>query len=127
MNNILLVDSKTVLLVDDDMDVLESTQYLLMDEGFDVITAKNGEEAINEFISNKPHIIFMDIKMPIMNGYDAFYKIKKLDKNAKIVLTSSYAIDNEKFQKAKEFSLSDLLNKPFDIDSMIKMIKKYAP
>jgi len=120
------MDSKTVLLVDDDMDVLESTQYLLMDEGFDVITAKNGEEAINEFISNKPHIIFMDIKMPIMNGYDAFYKIKKLDKNAKIVLTSSYAIDNEKFKKAKEFSLSDLLNKPFDIDSMIKMIKKYT-
>ncbi len=121
------MNSKTVLLVDDDMDVLESTQYLLMDEGFDVITAKNGEEAINVFRSNKPDIIFMDIKMPIMNGYDAFYKIKKLDKNAKIVLTSSYAINNEQFQKAKESALSDLLNKPFDIDSMIKMIKKYAP
>jgi len=122
-----MMNSKTVLLVDDDMDVLESTQYLLMDEGFDVITAKNGEEAINEFTSNKPDIIFMDIKMPIMNGYDAFYKIKKLDKNAKIVLTSGYAINNEQFQKAKESTLSDLLNKPFDIDSMIKMIKKYAP
>jgi len=121
------MDSKTVLLVDDDMDVLESTQYLLMDEGLDVITAKNGQEAINEFIINKPHIIFMDIKMPIMNGYDAFYKIIKLDKNAKIVLTSSYAIDNERFQKAKESSLSDLLNKPFDVDDMIKMIKKYNP
>jgi len=121
------MDSNTVLLVDDDMDVLESTQYLLMDEGFDVITAKNGEEAISEFISNKPGIIFMDIKMPIMNGFDAFYKIQKLDKNAKIVLTSSYAIDNEKFQKAKESGLSDLLNKPFEIDSMIGMIKKYAP
>jgi len=121
------MNSKTVLLVDDDMDVLESTQYLLMDEGFDVITAKNGEEAINEFSSNKPDIIFMDIKMPIMNGYDAFYKIKKLDKNAKIVLTSSYAINNEQFQKAKEHTLSDLLNKPFDIDSMIKMIEKYVP
>jgi len=68
----------------------------------------------------------MDIKMPIMNGFDAFYKIKKLDKNAKIVLTSSYAIDNEKFQKAKESGLSDLLNKPFDIDSMIGIIKKYT-
>ena len=121
------MDSKIVLLVDDDMDILESTQYLLMDEGLDVITAKNGQEAINEFIINKPHIIFMDIKMPIMNGYDAFYKIIKLDKNAKIVLTSSYAIDNEKFQKAKESSLSDLLNKPFDVDDMIKMIKKYNP
>ncbi len=121
------MDSKTVLLVDDDMDVLESTQYLLMDEGFDVITARNGQEAISEFIGNKPGIIFMDIKMPIMDGYDAFYKIKKLDKNAKIVFTSSYAIDNEKFQKAKESTLCDLLNKPFDIDSMIEMIKKYVP
>ncbi len=121
-----MLNSKTVMLVDDDMDVLESTQYLLMDEGFDVITAKNGEEAINEFRSNKPQIIFMDIKMPVMNGYDAFYKIKKLNKNAKIVFTSSYAIDNERFQKAKESTLSDLLNKPFDVDTMIKMIEKYV-
>jgi len=46
MNNILLVDSKTVLLVDDDMDVLESTQYLLMDEGFDVITGLEETEIV---------------------------------------------------------------------------------
>ena len=124
--HIFTLSQKSVLLVDDDMDVLESTQYLLLEEGFDVITASNGKEAIEEFKAKNPDIIFMDIKMPILNGYDAFYKIKEINKNAKIILTSSYAIDDEEFQKAKSSTLSDLLNKPFKINSIKKMIEKYA-
>ena len=123
---IFTLSQKSVLLVDDDMDVLESTQYLLLEEGFDVITAANGKEAIEEFKDKNPDIIFMDIKMPVLNGYEAFYKIKEINKNAKIVLTSSYAIDDEEFKKAKSSTLSDLLNKPFKINSIVKMIEKYA-
>jgi len=112
--------------VDDDVDVLEPIQYLLIEEGHNVITALNGSEAIIEYKENKPAIIFMDIKMPVLNGYEAFKKIKELDKDAKIVFTSGYAIEDEEFQSAKKLGLCDLLQKPFEIDSMIKMIKKYT-
>jgi len=113
-------------LVDDDIDVLEPIQYLLIEEGHKVITASNGSEAITEYKENKPAITFMDIKMPVLNGYEAFYKIKELNKDAKIVFTSGYAIEDEQFQSAKKLGLCDLLTKPFEIESMLKMIKKYA-
>jgi len=121
-----LLNAKTVLLVDDDVDIIEPVQYLLIEEGHKVITASNGHEAITAFKENKPAITFMDIKMPILNGYEAFNKIMELDKNAKIVFTSGYAIDDKDFQDAKKLGLCDLLSKPFEIDSMIKMIKKYT-
>ena len=120
------MNATTVLLVDDDVDVIEPIQYLLIEEGHKVITASNGSEAITEFKENKPAIVFMDIKMPVLDGYEAFKKIKELDKDAKIVFTSGYAIDDEQFQTAKKSGLCDLLQKPFEIDSMIKMIKKYT-
>jgi len=113
-------------LVDDDVDVLEPIQYLLIEEGHKVITASNGSEAITEYKENKPAITFMDIKMPVLDGYEAFNKIKDIDKDAKIVFTSGYAIDNERFQNAKNLGLCDMLTKPFNIDTMIKMIKKYT-
>ncbi len=113
-------------MVDDDIDVLEPIQYLLIEEGYEVISALNGSEAITVYKENKPDIIFMDIKMPVLNGYEAFNKIKEIDKNAKIVFTSGYAIDNEQFESAKKLGLCDLLTKPFEIESMIKMIKKYS-
>jgi len=120
------VDDSKILLVDDDVDVLEPIQYLLIEEGHKVITASNGSEAITEYKENKPLITFMDIKMPVLNGYDAFNKIMEIDPNAKIVFTSAYAIDDKQFQTAKKLGLCGLLTKPFDVDSMIKMIKKYA-
>ncbi len=120
------MNAKTILLVDDDVDVLEPIQYLLIEEGHKVITASNGSEAITEYKENKPAITFMDIKMPVLDGYEAFNKIKDIDKDAKIVFTSGYAIDNERFQNAKNLGLCDMLTKPFNIDTMIKMIKKYT-
>ena len=120
------MNRKIILLVDDDIDVLEPIQYLLIEEGHNVITAVNGNEAIAKYNENSPDIVFMDIKMPVLDGYEAFNRIIELDKEAKIVFTSGYAIDDERFQKAKQKSLCDLLSKPFEIESMIKMIKKYA-
>jgi len=120
------MNAKTVLLVDDDVNIIEPVQYLLIEEGHKVITASNGSDAITEYKENKPAITFMDIKMPVLNGFEAFNKIKELDKDAKIVFTTGYAIDDEAFQTAKKLGLCALLPKPFKIDSMIEMIKKYA-
>ena len=116
--------TKTVLLVDDDMDVIEPTQYLLMQEGYNVITASNGEEAITAYFDNKPDVTFMDIKMPVLNGYEAFKRIINKDHNAKIVFTSGYAIDDEQFEEAKKLGLCGLLPKPVELNSMIKIIEK---
>ena len=115
-----------ILLVDDDIQFLEATEYMLKYENYDVITAKNGEEAVKRYAESRPDIVLMDLKMPIMNGYDAFFKIKKDSPDAKIVFTSAYAINDEEFEKAKKSGLFGLLTKPFDLielNSIIASIK----
>ncbi len=112
-----------ILLVDDDIQFLEATEYMLKYENYDVITAKNGEEAIKKYSESSPDIVLMDLKMPVMNGYDAFFKIKKQHPDAKIVFTSAYAINNEEFAKAKKSGLYGLLTKPFDLNELNSLVE----
>ena len=111
-----------VLLVDDDVQFLEATEYMLKYENYEVITAKNGMEAIKKYAESNPDIVLMDLKMPIMNGYEAFFKIKKDNPDAKIVFTSAYAINNEEFEKAKKSGLVGLMTKPFDLNELNNII-----
>ncbi|MCE2506764.1 MAG: response regulator [Nitrosopumilaceae archaeon] len=111
-----------ILLVDDDIQFLEATEYMLKYENYDVITAKNGEEAIKKFNITHPDIVLMDLKMPVMNGYDAFFKIKKDNPDAKIIFTSAYAINSDEFENAEKLGLFGLLTKPFDLNELNNMI-----
>ena len=122
---IMLTGKKIILIADDDLDVLESTQYMMLEEGYDVITAHNGEEAINAYKIHNPGIVFLDIRMPIMDGYEAFFSIKKYDSNAKIVFITAFSVDNEKAGKAKAIGLLDLLHKPIEFKKITKIIEKY--
>ena len=115
----------SVLIVDDDTGILETLEYLLLNEGYEVAVAKNGQDAVNQYKETKPDIVLMDIKMPIMNGFSAFFKIKEFHKDAKIILTSSYAINDEEYQHAKNLGLVGMLSKPFTIEKIIKMIDKH--
>lgn len=117
---------KKILLADDDSDFLEATQLMLMDEGYEVVPAVDGEEAVAKYRDSKPDIVFLDIKMPGIDGFETFFRIKKFDPDARVVFTSSYAMDDDKFKKAKEQSLVGLLPKPFDFEDIEKMILKHA-
>ncbi|MCE2615110.1 MAG: response regulator [Nitrosopumilus sp. (ex Thoosa mismalolli)] len=114
--------NQKILLVDDDIQFLEATEYMLKYENYEVITAKNGEEAIKKYSESEPDIVLMDLKMPVMNGYEAFFRIKKENPKAKVVFTSSYAINNEEYEEAEKAGLFGLLTKPFDLDELNKMI-----
>ena len=113
-----------ILLVDDDSDLLESAEYMLGYEGYEVVTAKNGEEAVVMYDEVKPALTLMDIKMPILNGYDAFMRIVKKHPKANVVFTSAYAIDDHQFKDAKKLGLKGLLTKPFEPEDLNELISK---
>jgi len=117
---------KTILLVDDDVDLLENTAYLIKNTGLDVVTAKNGQEAVQKYKEIKPDLTFMDIKMPIMDGFDAFFKIKQFDPDAKVVLITAYSLDEKKHLKAKSMSLIDTIDKPYTFDKLEEIISKFV-
>lgn len=118
-----MYSSKKILFADDDMDFLEATQLMLLDKGFDVETASDGIQAVERYREVMPDILFMDIKMPEIDGYEAFSRIIKFDGDARVIFTSSYALNDKKYHNAKKASLRDLLNKPLEFKSLEKMIK----
>ena len=119
-------ENKTILVVDDDKDLLENTSFLIKSMGFNVVTAEDGVIAVEKYKEIKPNLTIMDIKMPKMDGFDAFFKIKQFDANAKIILITAYALDEKKHLKAKSMSLITTINKPYTFELLEELVTKYA-
>jgi two-component system alkaline phosphatase synthesis response regulator PhoP len=71
----------SILLVDDEQDIVEFLKYNLEKEGYQIHTASNGQEAIEKYQKHRPILLLMDVMMPIMDGVEACYAIRKLNNN----------------------------------------------
>lgn len=114
--------SSQILLVDDDIDLLDTFEESLSLRGYDIVTANNGKEAIEKFKEKHPCITFMDIRMPEMDGYETFSKIKEISNDAKIVFVTGHE-SVTKTQTAKNQGLIDVLEKPTITEKIIDLIK----
>jgi two-component system chemotaxis response regulator CheY len=118
--------TKTVLLVDDDVDLLENTAFMIKSAGCEVITAQNGVEAVEKYKEISPSLVIMDIKMPKMDGYEAFFKIKQFDDNAKVILITAYTLDEKKHLRAKSMNLITTITKPYTFEQIEELVGKYV-
>ncbi|MDH5431714.1 MAG: response regulator [Nitrosopumilus sp.] len=117
---------KTVLLVDDDIDLLENTAYMIKSLGYDVVTAENGQKAVFKYKDIHPNLTIMDVKMPKMDGFDAFFKIKEFDSEAKVVLITAFAVDEKKHLRAKSMSLISTMAKPYSFEQLEEIVTQNA-
>jgi DNA-binding response OmpR family regulator len=88
---------KKVLLVDDDEGLRELYREELEDEGYEVLTAKNGKEALQKLETGKPDLIVLDIVMPKMDGMEALGRIIGKDKTIPVILHTSHPGYQEDF------------------------------
>jgi CheY-like chemotaxis protein len=110
-----------VLIVDDDADLAESLAEILLDQGCDVAIAEHGQEAVERSCAQDFDVIFMDVRMPVMNGVDSFFAIRSLKPAARIVLMTGFG---EAFvQRAIEAGAEGPLYKPFAIEEMLALIE----
>ena len=116
--------SEQILLVDDDLDILEAFEMSLETLGYNIITAADGDEGVEMYKKHKPCMVFSDIKMPKMDGYELFSTIHKLDPQSKIVFFTSND-DVVKTLDAKVNGLLDIMHKPVKIKDFDAIIKKY--
>lgn len=72
-----MLENRKILIVDDEPDIIEFLQYNFQKEGFEVRTANNGQSAIEGAISYKPHVILMDVTMPVMDGIEACKEMRQ--------------------------------------------------
>ena len=117
---------KCILIVEDDEDLLVIYKEILELHQFEVITAKNGKEGVDKFIESKPSLVIMDGDMPVLNGYDAFKKIKKIDKDANVVIVTGFSEFEPKNQEVIKMGLIKVISKPVGVDDLLLWLKKYG-
>ena len=117
---------KTVLVVEDDNDLLMIYKEILELNEFDVHTAVNGQEGVEKFKEVQPSLVIMDGDMPVLDGYEAFNQIKKLDSNANVVIVTGMAEYEKKNQEAIKRGLIKVITKPIGIDQLVDLAQKYS-
>jgi PAS domain S-box-containing protein len=115
---------RRVLIADDKDDNRVLLSQMLARIGFDVREVANGEQAVQEFEKWRPHMILMDNRMPVMNGYEAIKRIRSSvdGKKVKIVSVTASAFDEDR-KKALEIGADDFLGKPFREEVLLEKIK----
>ncbi|MGB3265186.1 MAG: response regulator [Microcoleus sp.] len=116
-----------ILVVDDRADNCLVIDRLLSPLGFLVREAKNGQEAINVWEDWQPHLIWMDMQMPVMNGYEATRQIKShpLGKQTVIVALTASAFEEER-KTILAAGCDDFMRKPFEAKTLFAIIEKYV-
>ena len=119
-----------ILLAEDNELNMEIAEFMLQNEGADVIKAWNGQEAVELFRNSEPgefDVILMDIMMPIINGYEAAKRIRSLDredaKKIPIIAMTANAFTEDRI-RAKEAGMDEHVAKPIDVELLIKVIHK---
>ncbi len=112
---------KNVLVCDDDKAIVDSIAIYLKAEGFGVVTASNGKEAIAKLKENDFQCIVMDIMMPVMDGIIATVKIRE-ESNVPIIFLSARSEDTDKIA-GLGFGADDYVTKPFNPLELIARVK----
>jgi CheY-like chemotaxis protein len=116
------VQSRTILVVDDEYDIASTLELALEMEGYSIRTAFNGREAMLLLDGGlRPQLILTDMMMPVMDGYEFLETLKKSEEHKKIpiILMSAAQIDLNRLPKEGWVSF---VRKPFDLDSLIDLI-----
>lgn len=115
------MNKDTILVADDDREIAGAIEKLLIMEGYEVIKAYNGMEALDVMVSNQVDLIILDIMMPRLDGLSTMMKIRD-SKNIPIILLSAKSEDSDKI-----FGLSmgadDYVTKPFNPQELVARVK----
>lgn len=112
-----------ILLADDEKDIVEFLEYNLVSEGFDVITAYDGKEAI-EKLSHKPDLIILDVMMPEFNGYEVCRHIRKIEQfsNTPVIFLTAKSSEADEI-KGLELGADDFIGKPISPKKLVARVK----
>jgi two-component system alkaline phosphatase synthesis response regulator PhoP len=113
-----------ILLVDDEPDILEIVGYNLSQEGYNIVTATNGKEAIVMAKKEQPQLIIMDVMMPEMDGMEACENIRKIPELSNVIITFLTARSEDYSQVAGfEAGADDYISKPIKPKLLVSKVK----
>ena len=116
-------DVAQVLVVDDDPAIRQVIAWGLGDEGYTVATAANGREALEYLATHQPHLILLDLQMPIMSGWELQSRLRERGVEVPVVfMTAGYRARVE----AEQHHAAGYLGKPFDVSALLDTVERFV-
>ena len=115
---------KTVLLTDDNEDIIELVKLVLANSGYQLDTATDGKQAVARCLSNPPDLVLMDLNMPSLNGFDATRELRGKGFKKPIVMLTASESDADR-KRAKEVGCDAYILKTLNMDDVEKVIDHY--
>lgn len=115
---------QTILLVDDEDMVRDMGRDMLRFLGYQIITAENGQQAIEKFGQNKDaiNLVIIDLLMPKMNGVACFQKIREVREDVPVVISSGIS-DMDNIEKLKKLGVTRFLDKPYTLQGLRETVE----
>jgi DNA-binding NtrC family response regulator len=115
-------EKASILIVDDNLSLCKTMTLILRRKGYDATSAKDGYEAIVKVKEGSFDLIFMDIKMPLMDGVETYKEIKKIRPDSVVIMMTAYAVE-DLIQEALKEGAYGVLYKPLDMEKIFSFIK----
>ncbi len=118
-----MADKKTILIVDDDADLVEGLRIVLERQGFQVVRAANGHEGKQAIINQKPDLVILDMMMPRMGGYPVLEHFKDDPNTPPIIMITANEGSRHKAY-AEALGVVDYIRKPFAAERLLEAVQK---
>jgi len=113
--------AERILIVDDDESIRQIVRICLTDEGYEVFEAPNGQVALNTLDQFTPDLILLDLRMPVMDGWEFAKHYEKMPGPRAPVVAFVAALNAE--QDCADLDAAGILAKPFDLDDLLKAVR----
>ncbi len=114
-----------LLIIDDDAEFRKNVGDCLAREGYEIIAASSGEEALEKIRSQRPQLILLDISMPGMDGIQTLKEIKQIDEGTFVTVITGLR-DEDVTRKALKLGAANVLHKPFNMDFLKRSLKSWS-
>lgn len=119
------MEIRKILIVDDEPEILKSVGKILKVKGFEVVTASDGEEGLQRVVSEKPDLIFLDILMPKVDGYEFLERMRCIEevKETPVIMMTVKSDISDVVKSVSEGGAIDYIIKPDDHTDLLRIIK----
>jgi CheY-like chemotaxis protein len=111
-----------ILIVDDEADFRQLLKFWLEKKGYEVLEVGNGQESLVKIKEENPDIVFMDLRMPVMDGVEAIKQIRQFNQDVPIIVISSF-VEDPKVKEAMDYGISGVFYKGEEFEKSLVLLE----